>query len=81
MSDEGRPAREIHRDENGDIFVLVGGMKIAKRGLPDTAYANSQQVDYARTGMDSPRHQGREGNRGQPRALSDALSRWRALAP
>ena len=23
MSDEGRPACEIHRDENGDVFVLV----------------------------------------------------------
>jgi hypothetical protein len=41
MSDEGRPACEIHKDENGDIFVLVGGMKIAKRGLPDTAHANT----------------------------------------
>jgi hypothetical protein len=41
MSDEGRPACEIHRDENGDVFVLVGGTKIAKRGLPDTAHANT----------------------------------------
>jgi hypothetical protein len=40
MSDEGRPACEIHKDEDGDVFVLVGGVKIAKRGLPDTAYAN-----------------------------------------
>jgi hypothetical protein len=37
MSDEGRPACEIHRDENGEVFVLVGGRKIAKRGLPHTA--------------------------------------------
>jgi hypothetical protein len=37
MSDEGRPACEIHRDENGDVFVLVGGTKIAKR----TAHANT----------------------------------------
>jgi hypothetical protein len=41
MNDEGRPACEIHKDENGDIFVLVGGMKIAKRGPPDTAHANT----------------------------------------
>jgi hypothetical protein len=41
MSDEGRPVCEIHKDENGHIFVLVGGMKIAKRGLPDTAHANT----------------------------------------
>jgi hypothetical protein len=40
MSDEGRSACEIHKDEDGDVFVLVGGVKIAKRGLPDTAYAN-----------------------------------------
>jgi hypothetical protein len=32
---------EIHRDENGDVFVLVGGVKIAKRGLPGTAHANT----------------------------------------
>jgi hypothetical protein len=41
MTDEGRPACEIHRDENGDVFVLVGGMKIAKRGLPNTPHANT----------------------------------------
>jgi hypothetical protein len=41
MNDEGRPACEIHRDESGDIFVLVGGTKIAKRGLPDTPQANT----------------------------------------
>jgi hypothetical protein len=41
MSDQGRPACEIHKDENGDVFVLVGGMKIAKRGLPDTPQANT----------------------------------------
>jgi hypothetical protein len=40
MSDEGRPACEIHKDENGDVFVLVGGTKIAKRGLPDTPQAD-----------------------------------------
>jgi hypothetical protein len=36
-----RPACEIHRDENGDVFVLVAGTKIAKRGLPDTAHAET----------------------------------------
>jgi hypothetical protein len=41
MSDEGRPACEIHRDENGDVFVLVGGTKIAKRGLSDTPQADT----------------------------------------
>jgi hypothetical protein len=41
MSDEGRPVCEIHRDENDDVFVLVGGMKIAKRGLPDTPQAKT----------------------------------------
>jgi hypothetical protein len=41
MSDEGRPACEIHRDENNDVFVLVAGTKIAKRGLPGTAQANT----------------------------------------
>src|SRR5271169_5019233 len=41
MSDEGRPAREIHKEENGDVFVLVGGTKIAKRGLPDTPQAHA----------------------------------------
>src|SRR5215475_2907237 len=29
----------IHKDENDDVFVLVGGVKIAKRGLRGTAYA------------------------------------------
>jgi hypothetical protein len=38
---QGRPACQIHKDENGDIFVLIGGMKIAKRGLPHTAHANT----------------------------------------
>jgi hypothetical protein len=41
MSDEGRPPCEIHKDENGDVFVLVGGTKIAKRGLPDTPHART----------------------------------------
>jgi hypothetical protein len=41
MSDEGRLACQIHRDENGDVFVLIDGMKIAKRGLPDTAHADT----------------------------------------
>ena len=41
MNDEGRPACEIHKDENGDIFVLVGDTKIAKRGLPDTPHADT----------------------------------------
>ena len=41
MSDDGRPACEIHRDGNGDVFVLVGGTKIAKRGLPDTVHADT----------------------------------------
>jgi hypothetical protein len=41
MSDEGRPACEIQKDENGDVFVLIGGVKIAKRGLPGTAHANT----------------------------------------
>ena len=41
MSDEGRPACEIHKDENGDVFVLVAGTKIAKRGLPGTAHADT----------------------------------------
>jgi hypothetical protein len=41
MSDEGRVACQIHRDENGDIFVLVDGTKIAKRGLPDTPQADT----------------------------------------
>jgi hypothetical protein len=40
MSDEA-PVCEIHKDENDDVFVLVGGTKIAKRGLPGTAQANT----------------------------------------
>jgi hypothetical protein len=31
----------IHRDENDDVFVLVGGVKIAKRGLPGAARATT----------------------------------------
>jgi hypothetical protein len=41
MSDEGRVACQIHRDENGDIFVLIDGMKIAKRGQPHTPHADT----------------------------------------
>jgi hypothetical protein len=41
MSDEGRLACQIHRDENGDVFVLIDGMKIAKRGQPDTPHAHT----------------------------------------
>jgi hypothetical protein len=40
MSDAA-PSCEIHKDENNDLFVLVGGVKIAKRGLPGTAHAHS----------------------------------------
>ena len=40
MSDEA-PVCQIHRDENGDLFVLIDGTKIAKRGLPDTAHADT----------------------------------------
>jgi hypothetical protein len=29
----------IHRDDNDDVFVLVDGVKIAKRGDPDTELA------------------------------------------
>jgi hypothetical protein len=32
---------QIHRDENGDVFVLIDGMKIAKRGQPDTPHADT----------------------------------------
>jgi hypothetical protein len=39
MSDEGRPF--AHRDESGDVFVLVDGLKIPKRGLTDTPHAKS----------------------------------------
>jgi hypothetical protein len=35
------PVCEIERDENGNVFVLVDGMKIAKRGAHDTAQANT----------------------------------------
>jgi hypothetical protein len=41
MRDEGRLVCEIQRDENNDLFVLVDGMKIAKRGLPDTPQAET----------------------------------------
>jgi hypothetical protein len=40
MSDEAHVC-QIHRDGNGDIFVLVDGMKIAKRGLPKTPHADT----------------------------------------
>jgi hypothetical protein len=36
MSDDP-PACEIYKDENDDVFVLVGGVKIAKRALRGTA--------------------------------------------
>ena len=40
MSDHLKePVCEIHKDDNDDVFVLVDGVKIAKRGLPDTAHA------------------------------------------
>jgi hypothetical protein len=32
---------EIHSDENGDVFVLVGGVKIAKRGCPARRMPNT----------------------------------------
>jgi hypothetical protein len=38
---EGRPSCEIYRDGNGEVFVLVSGKEIAKRGLPDTARAHT----------------------------------------
>jgi hypothetical protein len=38
MSDK-EPVCEIHKDDNDDVFILIDGMKIAKRGLPDTAHA------------------------------------------
>jgi hypothetical protein len=41
MSDERQLVCEIQRDENNDIVVLVEGMKIAKRGLPDTPQAET----------------------------------------
>jgi hypothetical protein len=31
----------IHRDENDDVFVLVAGVKIAKRGARGTARADT----------------------------------------
>ncbi len=34
---EDPPACEIYKDENDDVFVLVGGVKIAKRALRGTA--------------------------------------------
>jgi hypothetical protein len=34
-----KPVCELHTDENNDIFVLVDGVKIAKRGEPNTAHA------------------------------------------
>jgi hypothetical protein len=37
MTDE--PICELLRDDEDNVFVLVDGMKIAKRGLPDTAHA------------------------------------------
>jgi archaellum component FlaG (FlaF/FlaG flagellin family) len=37
----GEPICELHRDDNDDIFVLVDGVKIAKRGPPNTAQANT----------------------------------------
>jgi hypothetical protein len=39
-SDEA-PVCEIQKDENNDVFVLVAGMKIAKRGLAGTAQADT----------------------------------------
>jgi hypothetical protein len=33
------PVCELHKDDNEDVFVLVGGVKIAKRGLPNTPHA------------------------------------------
>jgi hypothetical protein len=32
---------ELHRDDNDDLFVLVDGVKIAKRGLPNTRHAKT----------------------------------------
>jgi hypothetical protein len=40
MSDEA-PVCEIHKDENGNVFVFIDGMKIAERGLPGTAQADT----------------------------------------
>jgi hypothetical protein len=33
------PVCELQTDENNDIFVLVDGVKIAKRGQPNTTHA------------------------------------------
>ncbi len=35
------PVCEIERDENGDVFVLVDGMKIAKRSAQNTPQTNT----------------------------------------
>jgi hypothetical protein len=40
MSDEA-PVCQIHRDENNEVFLLIDGVKIAKRGLPDTPHADT----------------------------------------
>jgi hypothetical protein len=40
MTDEA-PVCEIHKDENGNVFVLIDGMKIAERGLPGTTQAHT----------------------------------------
>jgi hypothetical protein len=40
MSDDA-PVCEIHTDDNDDVFVVVGGVKIAKRGLPGTPHAGT----------------------------------------
>ncbi len=41
MRNEGQIVCEMQRDENNDLFVLVDGMKIAKRGLPGTPQAET----------------------------------------
>jgi hypothetical protein len=48
MSDE-EPVCEIHKDDNDDVFILIDGMKIAKRGLPDTAHAMTWITGLDRT--------------------------------
>jgi len=40
MSDE-TPVCQIHRDGKNDVFLLIDGVKIAKRGLPDTPHADT----------------------------------------
>jgi hypothetical protein len=35
------PVCELHKDDNEDVFVLVGGVKIARRGPPHTAQAET----------------------------------------